>query len=123
MTETLMANNSLHSCRTFLPRMVSVSISSSEKDEPQIGRKSNDYFHPFFAKKRLKKIFEMNFRRQCNLRNYVSIRNPCKVTKPWTPYLVSVLRYSLFKMRDVQKLPFFHRKKMKSIFEFSTAKR
>ena len=82
--------------------MVSVSFVSVEKYELQIRKKISKFFHPFFAQKaqsekRLTSFFNKN----------VAYETLVYYTKPWTLYLVSVLRNKGRKMKHSKNLLFF----------------
>ena len=82
--------------------MVSVSFVSVEKYELQMRKKYSKLFIPFFAQKaqsenRLTSIFSKN----------VAYETLVYYTKPWTLYLVSVLRNKGRKMKHSKNLRFF----------------
>ena len=82
--------------------MVSVSFVSVEKYELQLRKKLSKVFHPFFAQKaqsekRLTSFFS----------KHVAYKTLVYYTKPWTLYLVSVLRNKGRKMKHSKNLRFF----------------
>ena len=82
--------------------MVSVSFVSVEKYEQQMRKKFSKFFHPFFCPKsavgkNLTSFFSEN----------VAYETLVYYTKPWTLYLVSVLRNKGRKMKHSKKFAFF----------------
>ena len=82
--------------------MVSVSFVSVEKYELQMKKKLSKFFHPFCAQKaqsekRLTSFFSKN----------IAYKTLVYYTKPWTLYLVSVLRNKGRKMKHSKNLRFF----------------
>ena len=82
--------------------MVSVSFVSVEKYELQMRKKFSRFFHPFFAQKAqsektLTSFFSKN----------VAYETLVYYTKPWTLYLVSVLRNKGRKMKHSKNLQLF----------------
>ena len=82
--------------------MVSVSFVSVEKYELQKRKKFSKFFHPFFCPKsavgkKIDVIFSKN----------VAYETLVYYTKPWTLYLVSVLRNKGRKMKHSKNLRFF----------------
>ena len=82
--------------------MVSVSFVSVEKYELQMRKKIRNFFIPFFAQKaqsekKLTSFFSKN----------VAYKTLVYYTKPWTLYLVSVLRIKGRKMKHSKNMRFF----------------
>ena len=82
--------------------MVSVSFVSVEKYELQMRKKFSKFFHPLFCPKsavgkKLTSFFSKN----------VAYKTLVYYTKPWTLYLVSVLRNKGRKMKHSKNLRFF----------------
>ena len=93
--------------------MVSVSFVSVENNELQMRKKNSKFFHLFFAQKaqsekRLTSFFSKN----------VAHETLVYYTKPWTLYLVSVLRNKGRKMKHSENLRFF-----KTFFQKKTGSR
>ena len=96
--------SSLHPCCFSRKRMVSVSFISFEKYEQQM-RNFFDIFSIFFAQKTsMEKLTSF-------LGQNAAYETLVQFTKPWTLYIVSVLRYRGSKMKNTQKSR-YHKKNL-----------